>query len=83
MFERGTKVFIRTVTFHHVGEVEAVEDGFVKLKGASWVADSGRFGLALEKGELSEVEFVGDCAVNVATIVDAFPWNHDMPAESK
>jgi hypothetical protein len=83
MFNAGDKLFIRTVTFHHVGEVVGVEDGFVKLKDASWVADSGRFGEAVAKGTLSEVEYVGDAYVNVSTIVDAFLWAHALPTESK
>lgn len=83
MFKAGDKLFIRTVTFHHVGEVVEEADGFLRLKDASWVADSGRFHVAIEKGELSEVEHVGDAFVNVSTIVDAFPWAHDLPTESK
>lgn len=82
MFNTGEKLFIRTVTYHQVGEIEAVEDGFLRLKDASWVADSGRFHTALESGNLSEVEYVGTAIVNVGTIVDAFPWNHDLPTES-
>ena len=83
MFNVGDKLFIRTVTFHHVGEVAEIGGGFLQLKDASWVADSGRFGVAIETGTLSEVEYVGDAFVNVSTIVDAFPWTHDLPTESK
>lgn len=83
MFNPGDKLFIRTVTFHHVGEVVESDDGFLKLKDASWVADSGRFSGAIETGSLSEVEYVGEVAVNVATIVDVFPWSHDLPTETK
>lgn len=83
MFNAGNKVFIRTVTFHHVGEVVSVEDGFVKLKDASWVADSGRFHKAIGDGELNEVEYVGAAYVNVSTIVDVFPWGHELPTESR
>lgn len=83
MFKPGDKLFIRTVTFHHVGEVEAVEDGFLKLKNASWVTDSGRFSTAIDTGSLSEVEYVGEAAVNLSTVVDVFPWAHDLPTETK
>lgn len=79
----GDKVFIRTVTFHHVGEITHIEGNFLELKDASWVADSGRFHTALEKGELSEVEFVGTCTVAVSSIVDAFPWRHALPVATK
>lgn len=83
MFKPGDKLFIRTVTFHHVGEVVEVADGFLKLRDASWVADSDRFGAAIEGGILSEVEYVGEASVNIATIVDVFPWSHDLPTETK
>ena len=83
MFEAGEKVFIRTVTFHQVGEVVGVVDGFVVLTQASWVADSGRFSAALQNGDLTEVEYVGECSVNMASIVDTFPWTHDLPTATK
>ena len=83
MWNAGDKLFIRTVTYHQLGEVVAVTDGWLRLKNASWVADSGRFHTALETGELSEVECCGDITVNTQTIVDVFPWTHDLPTESK
>ncbi len=79
----GEKVFIRTVTYHAVGKVERIEDGMVELSDASWVADSGRFGEAISKGTLSEVERVGDMGVSLGAIVDYFAWKHDLPTESK
>lgn len=82
-FEVGTKVFIRTVTYHWVGQVESVGDGYVHLTDASWVADSGRFSTAIEKGTLSEVERVGEAAVAVQSIVDVIPWRHKLPTATK
>jgi hypothetical protein len=79
----GGKWFIRTVTFHHVGLVVRRVGEFLVLKDASWVADSGRFMDALKKGTLAEVEPVGDALVNVSSIVDAFPWIHDLPTQQK
>lgn len=79
----GKKLFIRTVTFHLVGEVEEVMGQFVKLKDASWVADSGRFGNAIAQGTLNEVEYVGEAYVNLDTATDMFPWNHDLPIATK
>jgi hypothetical protein len=79
----GGKWFIRTVTFHHVGLVVRRVGEFLVLKDASWVADSGRFMDALKNGALSEVEPVGDALVNVSSIVDAFPWIHDLPTRQK
>ncbi len=83
MFKAGDKVFIRTVTYHLVGEVEEIKDGWATLLNASWVADSGRFNKAIADGTLNEVEYVGPAFVNLATAVDAFPWKHDLPTSSK
>ena len=79
----GKKVFIRTVTYHLVGKVEDVDDGFLELSGASWVADSGRFMQAIKDGELREVEPVGAAYVNAASITDMFPWEHELPTRQK
>jgi hypothetical protein len=77
------KFFIRTVTYHLVGEVKGRVGNFISLKGASWVADSGRFMGAIKNGTLSEVEPVGDAWVNLNSIVDMFPWKHKLPTEQK
>lgn len=79
----GGKYYFRTVTFHQVGEVKSIVGRFVYLKNASWVADSGRFMNAIKNGTLSEVEPVGDCLVNLDTVVDFFPWKHKLPTEQK
>ena len=72
----GKKLFIRTVTYHLIGEVKARVGQFFHLKNASWVADSGRFMDALKTGKLSEVEPVGEAFVNVNSITDMFVWKH-------
>jgi hypothetical protein len=77
------KWFIRTITYHMVGEVVREAGGFLVLKNASWVADSGRFMQAIKGGKLNEVEPVGDAVVALASIVDAFPWAHALPTEQK
>lgn len=82
-FEIGNAYFIRTVTYHVVGIVKAIKGDFLVLKEASWVSDSGRFGTAIEKGTLSEVEYVGDAIVSLNAIADAYPWNHKTPKETK
>ena len=83
MFNIGDKLFIRTVTYHHVGEVTGIKDGWLELKDASWVADSGRFSNAIKEGALNEVEPVGDVSINLATVVDVFPWVHELPTKQK
>ena len=83
-FTPGKKVFIRTVTFHQVGEVKTCGDDFIILKNASWVADSGRFNNALTTGELDEIEPIpGDTYVSTSAIIDAMNWDHDLPAKVK
>lgn len=79
----GKAYFIRTVTYHMLGKIERISGEFLVLSDASWIADSGRFNQAIAKGELSEIEYVGDAILGIQTIVDAFPWGHKVPKESK
>lgn len=77
----GKKLFIRTVTYHLTGEVDKMVGRMFHLKKAAWIADSGRFMDAIKTGKLNEVEPVGECWVNIDTIVDIFPWKHNLPTE--
>jgi hypothetical protein len=79
----GKKLFMRTVTYHMVGRVEGIMGSFLKLKDASWIADSGRFMNAIKEGKLNEVEPVGIAFVNIESVVDMFPWEHDLPKAQK
>ena len=79
----GQKLFIRTVTYHLVGKVEAVNGTLIELSSASWVASSGRFTQAIKDGSLQEVEPVGRAWVNAASITDCFPWKHTLPTSQK
>jgi hypothetical protein len=82
-FNVGDAYLIRTVTYHVLGRVKEIKGDFLVLKEASWVADSGRFGEALNKGSLSEIEFAGAAIVNVNAITDAYPWAHELPDQTK
>lgn len=82
-FEVGEAYFIRTVTYHVIGRVKVVKGAFLVLDEASWIADSGRFSKAMEKGELNEVEYVGRAIVSLNAIADAYPWPHKPPKETK
>jgi len=82
-FKIGESYFIRTVTYHFIGTIKEIMGKWIVLKDASWVADSGRFHVALEKGELSEVEYMDKAIINMDTITDATPWNNKNPKESK
>ncbi len=82
-FKIGDSYFIRTVTYHFVGTIKEIVGKWIVLKDASWVADSGRFHEALEKGDLSEVEYMDKAIINMDTITDASLWNNKTPKESK
>ena len=82
-FRIGQKLFMRTVTYHITGEVVAIDGDFLTLKGAAWIADSGRFSDAIKSCEFSEVEPLPDgWMVNVTAITDCGPINR-LPREQK
>jgi hypothetical protein len=76
----GAAVIIRTVTLHYTGRITAVDDKWIHLDDAAWIADTGRWAEALMTGKLSEVEpYPGPCAVPIGCIVDVSPWAHPLP----
>lgn len=80
----GNNVFIRTVTYHHTGHIEAITETEVILSSAAWISDSGRWATALRTGALSEVEpFPSVVSVGRATIVDVSDWTHTLPKDQK
>ena len=79
----GKKWFFRTVTYHLIGKVKSRMGGFFVLENASWIADSGGFSDAIKKGELDEVEPVGDAIINIDSVTDFYPWIHDLPKDQK
>lgn len=81
--EVGKSYLIRTVTLYQVGRVVAVSGQFVKLEDASWIADTGRFADALKTGNFNEVEPVGVSYINLGSVVDAFPFSHELPKKQK
>lgn len=83
-FEIGEKVFIRTVTHYLTGKVKKIIGKFLILSDAAWIADTGRFMDAIEKGELKEIEPVtSDVKVNTDTIIDAYNWYFELPRKQK
>ena len=79
----GEKFFIRTVTYHCTGRVKSIVGNMFELETGAWIADSGRFMDAIKEGNLEEVEPVGQMWVSIGSIVDMFPWRHDLPTEQK
>ncbi|MHC4777377.1 MAG: hypothetical protein ACYTFG_02240 [Planctomycetota bacterium] len=82
----GDTIFVRCVTYHHVGKVKAITGpgGYIILEPAAWVAYSGQFSKCLANGfnsEEAEVEPMPHGAfVAMQAIVDMAPWVHEIPA---
>ena len=67
-----------------LGKLKKVTDKELVLSEACWVADTGRFNEALEKGTLKEVEmFQRDVIVSRGGIIDATEWLTDLPKNSQ
>lgn len=79
------KVFIRTVTHYYVGVVKRVDADEWVLVQAAWIADTGRFSVAVSKGQLAEVEpYPPDVQVHInrRQEVDWSEWRHPLPKAS-
>lgn len=81
----GGNVFVRTVTYHYVGRLVRVHPRELVLTHASWVADDGRFHVAIRDGVLNEVEPYpdGEVVIGRSAVVDLCAWNHPLPREAK
>jgi hypothetical protein len=80
----GKCYLIRSVTMYYTGRLVSVTDTDLVLEDAAWVADTGRFAMALLSGELNEVEpFCDPVIITRGAIVDATAWNHPLPREHK
>jgi len=83
-FQVGQAYLIRTVTHAWTGRVREIVGDFLVLDTAAWIADTGRFHLAVSIDALDEVEPRGDGQiVGLGTVVDAGPWVGDLPSEAK
>lgn len=85
-FDVGDKILVRTVTMYQLGKVVGIGPDSITLADASWIADVGRLGNALEKGcdALGEIEKAPSwICVGRGAIVDVYPWNHPLPATTK
>ena len=86
LFNIGDKVFVYTVSVYYVGEVVAVNDEFVTLKKAAWLACTGRFTQFIANGEIDECEpYPETMEVKVLkqAIVGTCPWLHALPLPQK
>jgi len=83
-FKKGENYLIRTVTHIDVGHVVDVCGDFLILEQASWIADTGRYHDCLAKGIFNEVEpYPTSVYINMASVIDAAPWEHALPMEQK
>tara|TARA_R100000306_G_scaffold10276_1_gene13042 strand:+ start:3913 stop:4200 length:288 start_codon:yes stop_codon:yes gene_type:complete len=87
-YEIGKNYLIRTVTMIQAGRLKEVYEKELVLENASWVADTGRFGSALEHG----IEKNNDCEIEMfqnnviigrGSIIDATIYNFSLPTQSK
>ena len=79
-FSVGESILIRTVTMILLGRVRAIAPDYVVLENGGWVADVGRLGHALASGEVIEYEIgTSWTLVAWASVIDIWPWNHDLP----
>lgn len=82
----GKNYFIRTVTHYLLGTYLGSVNGFARMSGASWVADTGRFSEFLSTGKVNEVEYCETetpVSVNLGSVIDIWPWKHSLIAVTK
>lgn len=83
-WELGQPYFIRTVTHHFTGRLIKVTKNELVLVEAAWVADDGRFNVAMATGKVSEAEpYPQDRKVIVgrASLIDGSVWPFDLISE--
>lgn len=81
----GKKIFVRTVTYHLLGEVTKIVGNIFFLKNASWVADSKRLsGFVTGKiSDSAEIEYIGDWFFNINSITDGGFWLSKLPNKTQ
>jgi len=80
-WELGKPYFVRTVTHHFTGRLVKVTRAEIVLTDVAWVADDGRFSVALDKGEVQEAEPYPDgknVIIGRSSLIDASTWLHKL-----
>jgi hypothetical protein len=76
----GDKICVRTVTMHHIGVLESVQDGLLCFSQGGWLADSKRWNETLKTGKVNEFEReTGPFQVERGGIIDVRAWSHEIP----
>lgn len=80
----GANYLIRTATMIDAGKLVAVTEHELVLEDASWIADTGRFGKALETSSFNEVEMfpTGQVIVGRGSLIDAVQISQ-LPTKTK
>ena len=80
----GANYLIRTATMIDAGKLVAVTEHELVLEDASWIADTGRFGKALETSSFNEVEMfpTGQVIVGRGALIDAVQISQ-LPTKTK
>jgi hypothetical protein len=80
----GANYLIRTATMIDAGKLVAVTEHELVLEDASWIADTGRFGKALETSSFNEVEMfpTGQVIVGRGSLIDAIQISQ-LPTKTK
>lgn len=70
----GEKYFIRTVTLYFTGILKEIYPGELVFDTVTWIAETGRFGEAIQSGIFNEQESYGDnVIINRGSIIDIKP----------
>jgi hypothetical protein len=78
----GECYLIRTVTHYYTGRLKSLTTTDLVLEEAAWIPDTGRYSVALQTGQLLEVEpYPNEVIVSLAAIVDAARWSHPLPRQ--
>ena len=80
----GQCYMIRTVTMTWTGRLIRATSQELVLEDAAWIADTGRYHLAVTEEALSEVEPVeGPVIIGRGSVVDARTWTESLPRTVK
>jgi hypothetical protein len=79
-YRSGDTLLVRTVTMHHIGALDSVQDGLLVFSEGGWLADSRRWAETLDTGKVSEFEREPTkFCVERGAVIDVRIWKHEIP----
>jgi len=81
-YKIGRNYLIRTVLFSYTGKLIDISNKELLLSDAAWIADTGRYNIAVKDSEFDEVEPYQDAQeiiIGRDTVVDAVIINGKLP----